>query len=310
MNHIKSTTTPYSDKLQWQKSHPALTLSANLDYDDASIWEIPTLTDTMKELPFYVQEIGRTLANRNYYVEREGLPSYMLCYINSGAMKLGYHATDEILLAEDLFLIDCREAHTLSTAEGYEHLDCYFVHFDGSGPLPYLHYLQTLSDSQVCHTSQSSPIVTNMERLLHIYTQKKSSIMIELEASTILSNICLEIINEARIHAKVKIPDVIGDIRDHIAGHYDQKITLQSLSEQFHISEAYLQKQFKKYVGISPLGFLTQLRISESKKLLRQSKETIEAIAYQVGFSDASYYIQVFHHMENMTPLQYRKLWV
>ena len=42
--------------LEWQKSHAGMKLVTNLDYDPASIWEIPAISGERMDLPFYVQE--------------------------------------------------------------------------------------------------------------------------------------------------------------------------------------------------------------------------------------------------------------
>ena len=59
----------FTSKLDRQKSSPQLSLSYNLDYDESSVWELPEITDFHKDLPFYVQEIGMTIAYEHYYVK-------------------------------------------------------------------------------------------------------------------------------------------------------------------------------------------------------------------------------------------------
>ena len=81
------------------------------------------------------------------------------------------------------------------------------------------------------------------------------------------------------------------------------------LAEKYFVSEAYLQKQFKKYVGSSPSNYLKQLRIEKSKQLLRTTNRSIAEIAEMVGFQDTSYYISVFKAIEAITPLTYKKMW-
>lgn len=77
----------------------------------------------------------------------------------------------------------------------------------------------------------------------------------------------------------------------------------------FFLSKSYLQKQFKKYIGISPWDYLLQLRMTEGKRLLRTSDFSVHEIAWRVGFNDVSYFVQVFRNLEKITPLQYRILW-
>lgn len=83
-------TREFEDKIDLQKQNPSLTLTYNLDYAPETIWEIPTIFESTRALPFYVQEIGFTVAYDKYFVCRKGLESYMLCYITEGTMNLSY----------------------------------------------------------------------------------------------------------------------------------------------------------------------------------------------------------------------------
>lgn len=300
----------YNEKLGWQKSQPNLQISYNLDYDPSSIWEIPAVSDTARELPFYIQEIGRTIAYDKYYVERAGLESYMFCYITDGAMALHYNGTQTVLSPGDFFWIDCRSKHILSLPRSASKVDCYFIHFNGTGISHYKDYFDGINETGILHLSDANLILPYIQRLLNRFTHQKRSIMTDLEASNLLSNICYCLVDEARRQAKSRIPDSIGRMRDYLAESYTEKISLDSLSAQFFLSKSYLQRQFKRYTGLSPLEFLTQTRISEAKKLLRTTSLPIQTVALQVGFEDPSYFIQVFRHQESMTPLKYKKLWM
>ena len=299
----------YDEKLHWQKSHPQLEISYNLDYDPNSIWEIPGVSEDVRKLPFYVQEIGLTIAHDKYYVERSGLASYMICYITSGSMILSYGGNTTVLNPDTMFWINCLNPHTIALPDHIHEMECYFVHFYGTGADLYKEYFDSLNKEGILQLESDNPVLSYMKQLLHRYTKQKRSIMTDLEASNLLSNVCYSLVEEVRSRAKENIPQSIGEIRDFIADHYNSQITLKTLSDKFFISEAYLQKQFKKYVGESPLEFLTQERIAESKKLLRTTNLSVHEIAYQVGFNDPSYFVQVFKHREDITPLKYKKLW-
>lgn len=299
----------YDKKLDWQKSHPELKISYYLDYDPASIWEIPGTSEEIRKLPFYIQEIGMTIAHNKYYVRRTGLESYMLCYITGGSMSLAYEGKETIIKPDSVFWLDCINPHTLALPKNEHELRCFFVHFYGSGAILYKKYLDSLEQGCILQLAPGNLILSYIQQLLKEYTEHKRSIMTDLEASTLLSNICYAIVDEARDKAKATIPDSISKIRDYLTTCYNDEITLETLSSKYFLSPSYLQKQFKKYVGLSPLEYLTRVRIAESKKLLRTTSLSIHEIAERVGFSDPSYFVQVFHKRENMTPLKYKKLW-
>ena len=58
----------------------------------------------------------------------------------------------------------------------------------------------------------------------------------------------------------------------------------------------------------TPIQFLTEQRIEQAKKSLRQNKSPITEIATNVGYYDSIYFAYVFKKYTGMTPSQYRKI--
>jgi len=70
---------------------------------------------------------------------------------------------------------------------------------------------------------------------------------------------------------------------------------------------ARLSLAFKDAMKMSPLEYLTLLRVERSKEMLRASELSIKDIAAEVGYYDASSFIRRFKQMTGVTPLQYRR---
>lgn len=96
-------------------------------------------------------------------------------------------------------------------------------------------------------------------------------------------------------------------IDQYLNEHFREDISLQSLSEIVHLSKYYLAHAYKEYRGISPINYLTQIRINEAKHLLETTDFSVAKIADFTGFSSASYFSQIFHKETGMTPNQYRR---
>lgn len=133
--------------------------------------------------------------------------------------------------------------------------------------------------------------------------------MLNYEASSLLTSICYCLLEAVYHEQKETTPPVISKIKEYLTENYADDLTLERLSQSFFLSKSYLQKQFKKYIGISPWDYLLQLRMTEGKRLLRTSDFSVHEIAWRVGFNDVSYFVQVFRNLEKITPLQYRILW-
>ena len=64
--------------------------------------------------------------------------------------------------------------------------------------------------------------------------------------------------------------------------------------------------KFKKKYGIAFRDYLNNLRIEKAQELLLHTNLRIYAIAQQVGFGKAEYFINKFVQANQMTPNQYR----
>jgi YesN/AraC family two-component response regulator len=103
------------------------------------------------------------------------------------------------------------------------------------------------------------------------------------------------------------VPSDVLKIIYHINTHFEEKITLDSLSEQFYLSRVSICKKFKDVMNCSIMDYVNGLRLNKAKSLLRDSKLSMEEIADACGFSSANYLGLVFKKEMGISPLNYRK---
>ncbi|CRK81306.1 AraC family transcriptional regulator [Neobacillus massiliamazoniensis] len=104
-----------------------------------------------------------------------------------------------------------------------------------------------------------------------------------------------------------KINKDIAFIKNYIKQHFREDINLDILAEASHMNKYYLAHSFKKSVGISPIEYLIQTRIRESKILLETTNYPISNISTNTGFSSQSFFSQSFKRVTMQSPSQYRK---
>ena len=82
-----------------------------------------------------------------------------------------------------------------------------------------------------------------------------------------------------------------------------EQISLTALAQRFGYTPSYLNRIFKKEYGVSPLQYLTDLRISRAKELLlRHPDISIKTVASSVGYEDSRYFSRIFKNETGMTP--------
>ena len=84
-------------------------------------------------------------------------------------------------------------------------------------------------------------------------------------------------------------------------------ISMDDLTEKFHISRTYISRLLKKYAGKSFLEYLTDVRFKHVEKLIADDRYKQYEIAEMVGYKDFGYYIKVFKKRYGITPNEFRK---
>ncbi len=105
----------------------------------------------------------------------------------------------------------------------------------------------------------------------------------------------------------IATPSLCEGIRQYCNEHLDQPLSLEDLSNMFHLSPNYLSLLFKRNYGISIMYYIQTQRIERAKTLLCHSREKIIGISRQCGYSSAKYFNIAFKKAVGMTPGEYRK---
>lgn len=100
------------------------------------------------------------------------------------------------------------------------------------------------------------------------------------------------------------IEQVVSYMREHYA---DPELSISAIAEAFEMPVARLSLVFKDMTRMSPLEYLTLLRVQRSKELLAGTEMSIKDVAASVGYYDASSFIRRFKQITGVTPLQYRR---
>ena len=74
------------------------------------------------------------------------------------------------------------------------------------------------------------------------------------------------------------------------------------------LNPVYLSVLFKRSTGVNFNDYLTDIRIAKAKSMLKDTNESIAAIAEQVGYANAKYFSQLFSKVVGINPTVYRKL--
>ena len=84
------------------------------------------------------------------------------------------------------------------------------------------------------------------------------------------------------------------------------ELTIESVAREIKTNRSYLSKYINETYNSNFSSWINSLRIRKAKQImLSETTLTIEEIAYKVGFSSSSYFIQIFLRLEGTTPLRW-----
>ena len=91
-----------------------------------------------------------------------------------------------------------------------------------------------------------------------------------------------------------------------IQKNYNYKITLNDIAAAGSVCRSKCCHLFNKYIGQTPIAYLTQYRINRSREMLKETNMSITEISMACGFQSPSYFSFAFQKDTGISPGIYR----
>jgi len=288
-----------------------ITLQYNLDLDPQSRWNTISATAASKASLLYLQEAGDFICRPDYYTTREGFASYLIKFTITGCGQLNYQGQQYLVPQGHFFWIDCRQRQSYRTDPATGHWHTIWVHFYGSNAQ---FYYDTFIKQNGGAPVAPLPLNSSVYSLLSSLLEQSNSNSNQQKNDLISANLLHQLISECVLSTITSghpddTPQTILAIQRYLMQNYQEKLTLEEMGSRFNLNPFYLQKQFKRYIGQSPTEYLIYLRMSQAKRLIRSTHQSIGEIARQVGIKNLGYFTRLFKKQEGITPHEYSKLW-
>jgi len=100
----------------------------------------------------------------------------------------------------------------------------------------------------------------------------------------------------------------LQEVRTAILRQLDvESFGVRELAVALSMSRSQLFRRIKELSGRHVSAFIQQVRVEEACVLLRTSPMTVEQIAFQTGFFDASHFRRIFRREMGVPPKAYRE---
>lgn len=111
---------------------------------------------------------------------------------------------------------------------------------------------------------------------------------------------------EAEGNAYLSEKRLAEEMLRYIQEHYGE-VNQTQLADIFCLSPSAVSQLIRKYSGKTYSEQLLSVRIQKAQELLRNTSESIESIADQVGYHDYFYFVKVFKKATGISPTAFRK---
>lgn len=141
--------------------------------------------------------------------------------------------------------------------------------------------------TEICTSSDK-----NKKFLLDLHAQELMYYLIQIKGVQQIIN--ME--HDNPIHKSIKF----------IQENYRQPISVSQLAYDVNMSETNFCNSFKKVMGITPKEYITNLKLTQAKDLLKN--QNVTEVAFDLGYDNISHFIALFKNKYGITPKQYKSI--
>jgi AraC family transcriptional regulator, transcriptional activator of pobA len=128
-----------------------------------------------------------------------------------------------------------------------------------------------------------------------------------------LAHLTLLLVSAARISVdigsdlRLSSEPLLATVFEFIEQHHQEPISLATIAAAVGLTPGHLTTVVRRKTGRSVQRWITERRMAEARKLLRQTDLTVEAVAAKVGYRQPSYFIKHFRRDHMVTPAIWRR---
>lgn len=99
----------------------------------------------------------------------------------------------------------------------------------------------------------------------------------------------------------------ILEVQQWLQAQCSAPVTVSAMAARAALGERTFLRRFQGATGQTPTSYLQQLRVTRSRELLELSRQSVDEIAWKVGYTDPSAFRKVFRRIVGLSPGVYRE---
>lgn len=115
-----------------------------------------------------------------------------------------------------------------------------------------------------------------------------------------------EQLNVLKSNTRIELFRRLNNAKDYMISNYNKDISLNDICGYACLSETHFFRSFRQTFHCTPHQYLMQLRLSQSKHMLKNTTYEVKEIVSIIGFDCVSSFIRLFKNRFGVTPGSYR----
>lgn len=132
--------------------------------------------------------------------------------------------------------------------------------------------------------------------------QKESHFSLRLQLEALINGI-IESVEDSSNVSDERIDRSIF----YMEQNFQEKISMEELADTACMASAAYSRKFRKVTGLSPVEYLSNIRIDRAKQLLKHDYSRVKEVAASVGFRSEFYFSRMFQRVVGVSPTVYMK---
>lgn len=242
---------------------------------------------------------GITFPDERYEVTRKNSYACSIEYVYSGEGVIQENTNIYKVSAGDFFILHPGTYHHYYTNPKNPWKKI-FITLEGDTTFP-MALLKLYKIDNITHFPNiNTPI--NLEKIYDAVKSDSSDISLRLEQ--MVSHLIIEL---AHISKSPSSSILALEAKKFIDKRLYTRITVEEVSNEFHVSTSYFTRIFKKAIGISPVTYIQEAKLNIAKTMLSTTHIPIHIIAEKLAFSNAGHMTNKFTASVGMSPSEYRE---
>lgn len=268
------------------------------------------ITLPLKTIPLPINILGYGYERQTSHeyswegMKRGSSPFAIWQYTLSGRGVVTLEGKEHDVLPGMAMMVEVPQNHLYRLPEDSDHWEFLWVNLVGPEVLPVWRVLTNRTGPAARLPNYSDAVST---AVTIIKMKDRETLLNPYENSSMAHRFLMQLVQEL-LPGTVKDgkPDFIQKVTNFCRRNIESPLTIDDLAAEAGYSKYHFNRVFKEYQGVTPMAFLTQVRMNHALRLLQSTRLNVKEIAGQCGYEDSSYFCKVFRKHYQVSPNRFR----